>query len=41
LSVAWREADIQFAVELADALIEKFYDSEEGGFSLPLTIMKT
>ncbi|MDG2276393.1 MAG: thioredoxin domain-containing protein [Pseudomonadales bacterium] len=32
LSVAWREADIQFAVELADALIEKFYDSEEGGF---------
>ncbi len=32
LATDWRDADLDFAVTLADALIERFADSEGGGF---------
>jgi len=32
LSARWRESDIAFAIEVADALLEKFQDAENGGF---------
>jgi uncharacterized protein YyaL (SSP411 family) len=32
LSASWRDEDIRFAKDLADALLHNFYDSEQGGF---------
>jgi hypothetical protein len=32
LSAQWRSQDLQFAITLADALLEEFYDVESGGF---------
>ena len=32
LSAQWRSQDMQFAIELADKLLEDFYDVENGGF---------
>ncbi len=32
LSARWREQDIQFAKLLADVLLDKFYDDDNGGF---------
>ncbi|MGI9327481.1 MAG: thioredoxin domain-containing protein [Pseudomonadales bacterium] len=32
LQVRWRGSDLQFATEIADALIEQFYDIDQGGF---------
>jgi uncharacterized protein YyaL (SSP411 family) len=32
LSVRWRDGDAAFAAELADALVERFRDAEQGGF---------
>ena len=32
LSVHWRDQDIAFAQQLADTLLEKFYDTDNGGF---------
>jgi len=32
LAVRWRDADVRFAVALADALLDHFLDREEGGF---------
>lgn len=32
LAVRWRDADVRFAVALADALLAHFLDREEGGF---------
>ena len=32
LKTRWREEDIGLAIQIADALLNKFYDQEEGGF---------
>ncbi|MDH3644263.1 MAG: thioredoxin domain-containing protein, partial [Gammaproteobacteria bacterium] len=32
LASGWRDADARFALELADAALEQFYDAENGGF---------
>ena len=32
LAVDWRDEDLKFAIELADALLRDFYDTELGGF---------
>ncbi len=32
LAVSWRDQDLIWAIDIADALIEKFYDNESGGF---------
>ncbi|MEQ8690588.1 MAG: thioredoxin domain-containing protein [Pseudomonadales bacterium] len=32
LEVEWRESDIKFATQLADALLEQFLDPDKGGF---------
>ena len=32
LETVWREKDAQFAMRLANSLLDKFYDQDEGGF---------
>jgi len=32
LSARWRDEDLRFAKALADALLERFYDTDDGGF---------
>lgn len=32
LQTAWRRADLEFAIALADTLLAQFYDAERGGF---------